>query len=148
MIMMTSRPRQEQGKEYHHFSVHVPLLVPTVHVYRLVTNFPHESAKISLRPTTAEHLDVDGWKLEIEGRNEERRTTQSSNQLIHSVVELFYTVRTTMSSAPSSPLVGVLALQGAFEEHQTCMEAVGCRTVQVRTSFVIFKNLHFSFLSY
>lgn len=32
------------------------------------------------------------------------------------------------------PLVGVLALQGAFEEHQKCLEAVGCRTVQVRTS--------------
>jgi len=31
------------------------------------------------------------------------------------------------------PLVGVLALQGAFEEHQKCLEAVGCRTVQVRT---------------
>lgn len=30
------------------------------------------------------------------------------------------------------PLVGVLALQGAFEEHQKCLEAVGCRTVQVR----------------
>jgi hypothetical protein len=29
------------------------------------------------------------------------------------------------------PLVGVLALQGAFEEHQKCLEAVGCRTVQV-----------------
>ncbi|CAB9500126.1 5'-phosphate synthase subunit PdxT [Seminavis robusta] len=30
-------------------------------------------------------------------------------------------------------LVGVLALQGAFEEHQTCLEAVGCNTKQVRT---------------
>lgn len=30
------------------------------------------------------------------------------------------------------PLIGVLALQGAFEEHQQCLEAVGCRTVQVR----------------
>ena len=29
------------------------------------------------------------------------------------------------------PLIGVLALQGAFEEHQACLEAVGCRTVQV-----------------
>lgn len=29
------------------------------------------------------------------------------------------------------PLIGVLALQGAFEEHQKCMEAVGCRTRQV-----------------
>jgi hypothetical protein len=30
------------------------------------------------------------------------------------------------------PLVGVLALQGAFEEHQACLEAVGCRTRQVK----------------
>jgi len=31
-------------------------------------------------------------------------------------------------------LIGVLALQGAFEEHQTCMEkAAGCKTIQVRT---------------
>jgi len=30
------------------------------------------------------------------------------------------------------PLIGVLALQGAFEEHQKCLEAIGCRTVQVR----------------
>lgn len=29
------------------------------------------------------------------------------------------------------PLIGVLALQGAFEEHQKCLEAIGCRTVQV-----------------
>jgi len=30
------------------------------------------------------------------------------------------------------PMIGVLALQGAFEEHQKCLEAIGCRTVQVR----------------
>jgi glutamine amidotransferase PdxT len=35
-------------------------------------------------------------------------------------------------STETSPLVGVLALQGAFEEHQHCLEAIGCRTVQVR----------------
>eukprot|EP00523_Entomoneis_sp_CCMP467_P019571 CAMPEP_0168813926 /NCGR_PEP_ID=MMETSP0726-20121227/5416_1 /TAXON_ID=265536 /ORGANISM="Amphiprora sp., Strain CCMP467" /LENGTH=306 /DNA_ID=CAMNT_0008866083 /DNA_START=18 /DNA_END=938 /DNA_ORIENTATION=+ len=35
--------------------------------------------------------------------------------------------------AEEGPLVGVLALQGAFEEHQRCLESVGCRTVQVRT---------------
>jgi hypothetical protein len=29
------------------------------------------------------------------------------------------------------PLIGVLALQGAFEEHQACLEAVGYKTVQV-----------------
>jgi len=34
------------------------------------------------------------------------------------------------------PLVGVLALQGAFEEHQKCLEALGCRTVQVSESYV------------
>lgn len=33
----------------------------------------------------------------------------------------------------SKPLVGVLALQGAFEEHQKCLEQAGCRTKQVRT---------------
>lgn len=33
-----------------------------------------------------------------------------------------------------SPLIGVLALQGAFEEHESCLQAVGCRTIQVRTS--------------
>jgi hypothetical protein len=27
--------------------------------------------------------------------------------------------------------VGVLALQGAFEEHEKCLRAVGCTTVQV-----------------
>ncbi|CAJ1959094.1 unnamed protein product [Cylindrotheca closterium] len=34
----------------------------------------------------------------------------------------------------SKPLIGVLALQGAFEEHQKCLEAVGCRTKQIRTA--------------
>merc|ERR1719410_1621139 len=29
-------------------------------------------------------------------------------------------------------VIGVLALQGAFEEHQTILESLGCRTVQVR----------------
>lgn len=29
--------------------------------------------------------------------------------------------------------IGVLALQGAFEEHQACIEkATGCKTIQVR----------------
>mmetsp|Transcript_21400 Transcript_21400/g.53044 ORF Transcript_21400/g.53044 Transcript_21400/m.53044 type:complete len:297 (-) Transcript_21400:3221-4111(-) len=31
------------------------------------------------------------------------------------------------------PLVGVLSIQGAFEEHQACLEASGCRTKQIRT---------------
>jgi hypothetical protein len=35
-------------------------------------------------------------------------------------------------STETGPLIGVLALQGAFAEHQQCLEAVGCRTVQVR----------------
>jgi glutamine amidotransferase PdxT len=38
----------------------------------------------------------------------------------------------TISS--DAPLVGVLALQGAFEEHQACLEAAGCRTRQVSAS--------------
>lgn len=29
--------------------------------------------------------------------------------------------------------VGVLALQGAFEEHQSCMEKLGCTTKQIKT---------------
>ena len=32
-----------------------------------------------------------------------------------------------------TPLVGVLAIQGAFEEHQKSLEACGCRTTQIRT---------------
>jgi len=35
--------------------------------------------------------------------------------------------------AESTPLIGVLALQGAFEEHQSILENLGCKTVQVRT---------------
>jgi len=37
------------------------------------------------------------------------------------------------NSATKKPLVGVLAIQGAFEEHQACLEASGCRTKQIRT---------------
>jgi hypothetical protein len=37
-----------------------------------------------------------------------------------------------MAESKAGPLVGVLALQGAFEEHQAHLEAVGCRTVQVK----------------
>jgi len=33
--------------------------------------------------------------------------------------------------SPRPLLIGVLALQGAFEEHQKCLEAIGCQTVQV-----------------
>eukprot|EP00536_Pseudo-nitzschia_multiseries_P008565 jgi/Psemu1/198423/e_gw1.219.56.1 len=36
-------------------------------------------------------------------------------------------------SDEKKPLVGVLAIQGAFEEHQACLEASGCRTKQIRT---------------
>jgi hypothetical protein len=42
--------------------------------------------------------------------------------------------RSDVPTAMQGPLVGVLALQGAFEEHQKCLEAVGCRTVQVGRS--------------
>jgi len=31
------------------------------------------------------------------------------------------------------PVIGVLALQGAFEEHQALLENVGCKTLQIRT---------------
>jgi len=37
------------------------------------------------------------------------------------------------STNGTSPLIGVLALQGAFEEHQSILERLGCRTVQIRT---------------
>lgn len=36
--------------------------------------------------------------------------------------------------ATEQPVVGVLSLQGAFEEHQQCLESVGCKTAQVRTT--------------
>lgn len=36
-------------------------------------------------------------------------------------------------SETKKPLVGVLSIQGAFEEHQSCLEASGCRTKQIRT---------------
>jgi glutamine amidotransferase PdxT len=33
----------------------------------------------------------------------------------------------------SEVIIGVLALQGAFEEHQECIEkSTGCKTIQVR----------------
>ena len=35
------------------------------------------------------------------------------------------------------PLIGVLALQGAFEEHQHCLENSGCRTKQVRRNVMV-----------
>mmetsp|Transcript_12765 Transcript_12765/g.30163 ORF Transcript_12765/g.30163 Transcript_12765/m.30163 type:complete len:305 (+) Transcript_12765:323-1237(+) len=41
---------------------------------------------------------------------------------------------TTVGSESKKPLVGVLAIQGAFEEHQACLEAAGCRTKQIRTA--------------
>lgn len=38
------------------------------------------------------------------------------------------------SSSKKEIVIGVLALQGAFEEHQECIEkSTGCKTVQVRT---------------
>merc|ERR1712071_208072 len=30
------------------------------------------------------------------------------------------------------PLIGVLSLQGAFEEHQSILESLGCQTIQVK----------------
>lgn len=39
-----------------------------------------------------------------------------------------------MTAAPSNPLVGVLALQGAYRDHQRALEASGARTRLVRTA--------------
>mmetsp|Transcript_35011 Transcript_35011/g.49694 ORF Transcript_35011/g.49694 Transcript_35011/m.49694 type:complete len:228 (+) Transcript_35011:74-757(+) len=39
-----------------------------------------------------------------------------------------------MSPEGRGPVIGVLALQGAFEEHQECLEAIGCQTKQIRTA--------------
>lgn len=41
-------------------------------------------------------------------------------------------IKMTTSPSPPSLVIGVLALQGAFEEHQHCLESIGIRTVQVR----------------
>ena len=35
-------------------------------------------------------------------------------------------------TTPAKPLIGVLSLQGAFEEHQYIMEQLGCETLQVK----------------
>ena len=43
------------------------------------------------------------------------------------------TDNTSGSSSKDEILIGVLALQGAFEEHQRCLESVGYKTRQVRT---------------
>ena len=39
-----------------------------------------------------------------------------------------------MTNTTKKPLVGVLSIQGAFEEHQACLEASGCRTKQVSSA--------------
>jgi len=39
----------------------------------------------------------------------------------------------SVSITGTSPVIGVLALQGAFEEHQSILESLGCKTVQIRT---------------
>jgi 5'-phosphate synthase pdxT subunit len=39
-----------------------------------------------------------------------------------------------VASEPSAPLVGVLALQGDFADHERALQAAGLRTVQVRTA--------------
>ena len=36
------------------------------------------------------------------------------------------------AAAPSKPLIGVLALQGAFDAHERALHQLGCRTIQVR----------------
>ena len=45
------------------------------------------------------------------------------------------------------PLIGVLALQGAFAEHQKCLEAIGCRTRQVCMVVVAVAHMHCCWLS-
>jgi pyridoxal 5'-phosphate synthase pdxT subunit len=44
-----------------------------------------------------------------------------------------WTMSTGSEKASSSLLIGVLALQGAFEEHEQCLHKIGCRTRQIRT---------------
>ncbi|MFN9307503.1 MAG: pyridoxal 5'-phosphate synthase glutaminase subunit PdxT, partial [Phycisphaerae bacterium] len=39
-----------------------------------------------------------------------------------------------MASEPGAPLVGVLALQGDFADHEAALQAAGLRTRQVRTA--------------
>ena len=41
----------------------------------------------------------------------------------------------SVSTTATSPVIGVLALQGAFEEHQSILESLGCKTVQVSTFY-------------
>ena len=41
----------------------------------------------------------------------------------------------SVSTTGTSPVIGVLALQGAFEEHQSILESLGCKTVQVSTFY-------------
>lgn len=60
-----------------------------------------------------------------------RKSTLVDFQLVRSHLYEPQYIQQTMTTARDAPLIGVLALQGAFEEHQHCLEAAGCRTVQV-----------------
>jgi 5'-phosphate synthase pdxT subunit len=46
-----------------------------------------------------------------------------------------------VASEPSAPLVGVLALQGDFADHERALQAAGLRTVQMRTAAQL-RGLH------
>jgi hypothetical protein len=49
----------------------------------------------------------------------------------------------TIVSTMQGPLIGVLALQGAFEEHEQCLQAIGCRTRQV--IFFAYENIYLNY---
>ena len=59
-----------------------------------------------------------------------------SFQQYHTVDSNTYYMTMSTTSETNSPLVGVLALQGAFEEHQKCLKEIGCRTLQVRRTLL------------
>jgi len=49
-----------------------------------------------------------------------------------SLIELYFILYSLINMSEFQDLtVGVLALQGAFEEHQNHLESLGCKTVQV-----------------
>jgi glutamine amidotransferase PdxT len=42
-----------------------------------------------------------------------------------------------MSTSEKDIVIGVLALQGAFQEHQECLEkGTGCKTIQVSSNYM------------
>lgn len=86
---------------------------------------PHRSARhcmdidVDLRDCDSVELPSDDGQTMVE-----LHPTISSRSNKHCVV----------LNKMQGPLIGVLAIQGAFEEHQKCLEAIGCRSVQVSAS--------------